>query len=75
MAPEEFRIKITKSGEVWIDMRGLGEHRVRELRQMLEEIVGPALDRLSVPNDRPGGTAVRIVTDQGEEHDRLRGQT
>jgi hypothetical protein len=71
--PEEFRIRITKSGEVWVDLRGLGEQRVREVRQMLEEIVGPAISRVAMSDDTPGGPAVRIVTDEGEERDRLRG--
>jgi len=71
MAAEEFRIKITKQGEVWVDLRGLGEQRVRELRQMLEEIVGPIVERVSLADDSPR-PAVRFVTDEGEEQHRIR---
>jgi len=72
--PEEFKIKITKTGEVWVDLRGLGEQRVRELRQMLEEIIGPVLERLTVGGDETPGPAVRFVTDENEERFRIRGR-
>lgn len=73
MAAEEFRIKITKQGEVWVDLRGLGEQRVRELRQMLEEIVGPIIKEISLADEGPG-PAVRFVTDEGEDRYRMRGR-
>jgi hypothetical protein len=70
MAAEEFRIKITRQGEVWVDLRGLGEQRVRELRQMLEEIVGPIVGEVSLADESPG-PAVRFVTDEGEQRHRI----
>jgi len=70
MAAEEFRIKITKSGEVWVDLRGLGEQRVRELRQVLEEIIGPIVKEISLADGSPG-PAVRFVTDEGEVRYRM----
>ena len=73
MAAEEFRIKITKGGEVWVDLRGLGEQRVRELRAMLEEIVGPVVEEVSLTDEGPG-PAVRFVTEDGERQFRIRGK-
>jgi len=67
---EQFRIKITKTGEVWVDLRGLGEQRVRDLRQMLEEIVGPVVREISTGDEWPGPT-VRFVLDEGEEQHRV----
>jgi hypothetical protein len=72
MPGEEFRIKLTRRGEVYVDLRGLGEQRVRELRQMLEEIVGPVIEEIPLTDDGPG-PAVRIVTDEGEERYQIRG--
>ncbi len=71
MPAEEFTIRITKNGEVWADLRGLGEERVRELRRMLEEIVGPIVEEVALGDEGPG-PAVRFVTDAGEQHYRLR---
>ena len=73
MPPEEFTIRITRKGEVWVDLRGLGMQRVRELRQMLEEIVGPIAEEVSLADEGPG-PAVRFVTDEGERRFRIRGQ-
>jgi len=73
MPAEEFQIRITKRGEVWVDLRGLGEQRVRELRQMLEEIVGPIIEQVSLTDDSPG-PAVRFVTEEGERRYRTRGR-
>lgn len=72
MAAEEFQIKITARGEVWVDLRGLGQQRVREIRQMLEEIVGPIVEEISLADDVPG-PAVRFVTEEGEERHRIKG--
>ena len=73
MAPEEFRIKIMKTGEVLVDLRGLGEQRVRDLRRMLEEIVGPVIEEVAVSDDGPSGQSVRILTDEREERYRIQG--
>ena len=72
MPAEEFRIKITKRGEVWVDLRGLGEQRVRELRQMLEEVIGPVAEEISLADEGPG-PSVRFVTDEDEHRYRIRG--
>jgi len=71
--PEEFRIKITKTGEVWVDLRGLGEERVVELRRMFEEIVGPVADEIPLAEEGPG-PAVRFVGDEDEERKRIKGK-
>lgn len=71
MPPEEFRITISKSGEVLVDLRGLGEQRVRDLRVMLEEIVGPIVKELSVSDLGPDAGSVRFVTDEEEKEIRI----
>jgi len=71
MAAEEFRIKITHQGEVWVDLRGLGEQRVRELRQMLEEMIGPIVREVSLADEGPG-PAVRFVSDERVERFRMK---
>jgi len=71
MPAEEFIIKITQRGEVWVDLCGLGPQRVRDVRQMLEESIGPIVEDLELSDEAPG-PAVRFVTDEGEHRYRIR---
>ena len=73
MATEEFPIKITRRGEVWVDLRGLGPQRIHEIRQLLEEIIGPVVREISFAEEAPG-PAVRFVTEEGEERYRIKGR-
>lgn len=42
MAKEEFTVRITKKGEVFIEMEGLPPRRVKDLMKYFEETLGPA---------------------------------
>lgn len=70
MSPEQLRIRITKDGEVWVDLRGLTEKRVREIRRMLEEVIGPVVKEVGFDPTGPG-PAVRFLTDEEEHRFRL----
>lgn len=41
MAKEEFTVRITKKGEVFIEMEGLPPRRVKDLMKYFEETLGP----------------------------------
>jgi len=42
MAREEFTVRITKSGEIFVEMEGLPPRRIKDIVKYLEETVGPA---------------------------------
>jgi hypothetical protein len=42
MAKEEFTVRITKKGEIFVEMEGLPPRRVKDLMKFFEETIGPA---------------------------------
>jgi hypothetical protein len=54
MPGDELKIIIKKSGEIWIDLGGLEAKKVRNYKDMFEEILGPIKGELMAED---GGTA------------------
>lgn len=46
MEKEEFTIRVTRKGELLVDLRGLPPRRVQELTAYLEETLGPTREVL-----------------------------
>lgn len=60
MAGEEFVIRVTKKGEIFVEMDGLPVQRVRDLVRYFEETLGPG--RLTETDD--SGTTGRAALEE-----------
>ncbi len=49
---EEIEVRISKSGEIYVTVRGGREERIRDYRSFLEEMVGPvkSMSRIDSPD-------------------------
>ena len=65
MPQENFRIRIRKDGTIYLAAGELGQERLRQLREMVEDCLGPVRETLSEDDD--GGPAVRMV-DKKDTH-------
>jgi hypothetical protein len=61
MPREEFTIRITKKGEVIVELDGMPVRRVKDLMAYLEETIGPA--RQLLDGDDPTGSASVPIED------------
>ena len=68
MPKEEFKIRVTKKGEVFVEMEGLPPRRVKDLVQFMEETLGPAHQLVEDESgDATGG--VEIDEELGREEE------
>lgn len=76
MAKEEFTVRITKKGEVFIEMEGLPPRRVKDLMKYFEETLGPTRLIDTEADDAAGRVELDDKfgreEDEGEEKERER---
>ncbi len=81
MEKEDFTIRVTRKGELVVDLRGLPARRVQELLEHLEETLGPARTMVEDSGSASGGEELVLeeetpgtIEDEEEtrEHPRLR---
>lgn len=58
MAKEEFRIRIKPDGQIYFYSQQVGQERLRQLREMLEDCLGPVVETRAGDGDIPPGVAV-----------------
>lgn len=58
MAKEEFRIRIKPDGQIYFLSQNLGQERLRQLREMLEDCLGPVVETRAGDDDVPPGVAI-----------------
>lgn len=68
MAHDEFRIRIKKDGTIHFYSQDLGEERMRVLREMLEDSLGPVQQREEVSEgDTPPPGVGKVDEEKQEE--------
>ncbi|HBF35497.1 TPA: hypothetical protein DDW35_13120 [Candidatus Sumerlaeota bacterium] len=69
MAHENFRIRIRKDGAIQLLSRDIGEERLRELREMIEDSLGPIRDVqiITDSDDLPPANVTRLDEEKTEE--------
>lgn len=77
MGKEEFTVRVTKKGEVLLEVEGLPARRIKDLIKHFEETLGPVRLVDADGNDASGRVALddalaRQEEEEGEEHDRQR---
>lgn len=76
MAREQFIIKVTKKGEIIVEMDGLPPRRVKDLIEYFEETLGPAKLQEGESGGSEGGVLdddiVHEYSEEEEERDRRR---
>ena len=56
MRQEDIEVRITRSGEVFVTIKGSTEQRIRDYRQFFEDMIGPVVsfNRIDRPDwDKP----------------------
>lgn len=76
MPHEHFRVRIKKGGIVQLEARGLSEARLRELREMVEDALGPVEEIMHLPDEGspPGGVGIVDAETRGELELKKRGE-
>ncbi|MCX6999585.1 MAG: hypothetical protein NT106_04730 [Candidatus Sumerlaeota bacterium] len=70
MPREEIKIIIKKNGEVWVDLGGLAPVRLRNYRELFEEMLGPIKGELAgMDGGTPGGVYL-AETPEAEEDEK-----
>lgn len=74
MAKEEFTVRVTRTGEIFVEFEGLPPRRVQDLMKYLEETLGPArLVANTGEPTAPGSVELEAEEqEQAEEKPRLR---
>lgn len=68
MAHENFRITIRKDGTIHLASREIGEDRLRELRDMIEDCLGPVGEvRVAEPGELPPSGVTKLEEDAARE--------
>lgn len=67
MGKEEFTVRITKKGEIFIEIETLPPRRIKDLIKYLEETLGPV--ELVESDIGPGGTQVTLENLLGLEEE------
>ena len=79
MAKEEFSIRITRKGEIFVECEGMTPRRVKNLAELLEETLGPVeIREEGRPEGGPGQVHIDDHLDEGldddeKERERVRG--
>ena len=58
MAKEDFRIRIKPNGQIYFYSQQVGQERLRQLREMLEDCLGPVIETRAPDGDVPPGVAI-----------------
>lgn len=58
MSKEDFRIRIKPNGQIYFSSRHVGQERLRQLREMLEDCLGPVVETRASDGDVPPGVGV-----------------
>ena len=69
MPEENFKIRIRPDGKIYFRSEQLGEERLRQLREMLEDCLGPVVNVQDEDSSPPPTT--RIV-DKKSQHEEIR---
>ncbi len=64
MTKETYRIRIKRDGSIVFFSQQIGEERLRLLRDMLEDSLGPVVEMRS-DDDTPGG--VRLTSEEAQQ--------
>lgn len=67
MAKEEFTVRVTKRGEIFVETDNLPPRRVKDLIKYLEETLGPARLVLSDSDTSPGKVELDVDEALGRE--------
>jgi len=72
---EEMIIRITNKGEVIVEAPGMAPRRVQQIREMMEETLGPVKDQLDLSADPAPPSGVWIKEDEEEKVKQQRRQS
>ncbi|MFH0795067.1 MAG: hypothetical protein V2A74_13665 [bacterium] len=67
---EELIIRITKNGDIIVEMPGMAPRRVQQIRELMEEAIGPVKDQLDLSADPAPPAGVWIKEDEEEKQKR-----
>jgi hypothetical protein len=65
MAKDTYRIRIKRNGSIVFFSQQIGEERLRLLREMLEDSLGPVVEMRSDDDGTPGG--VRLTSEEAQK--------
>ncbi len=65
MAKDTYRIRIKRDGSIVFFSQQIGEERLRLLRDMIEDSLGPVVEMRSDDDGTPGG--VRLTSEEAQK--------
>ena len=68
MSKETFRIRIKRDGTIHFSTNELGHERMRQLREMIEDCMGPIVEVRSPSDDDGMAPSVKYADKKKEEH-------
>ena len=70
MAKEDFRIRIKPDGQIYFYSQNVGQERLRQLREMLEDCLGPVVETRAADGETPPGVGIVDEEKSKELHGR-----
>ena len=67
MPEDTFRIRIKRDGSIYFYSQQLGEERMRALREMIEDSLGPIAE-VRQPDDDGFSPGVKMVDEETQDH-------